>query len=50
MCNKRQLSGESFKIFPSVPISNEVDVTISSRIESIGGLVTWANNQRVADA
>ena len=39
----RQLSGSGLSRFRSGPIVVAVDVTISSRIASIGGLVTCAN-------
>ena len=39
-----QFSAFSSSRFPSVPIYTVVDVTTSSRIASIGGFVTWANN------
>ena len=38
----RQFSGFSSSRLPSLPIYMVVEVTISSRIASIGGLVTWA--------
>ena len=38
-----QFSGFSSRRFPSSPTYTVVDVTISSRIASRGGLVTWAN-------
>ena len=38
-----QLMGFSSSRFPSSPMYTVVLVTTSSRIESMGGFVTWAN-------
>ena len=38
----RQLSGRASRRFPSGPIVPSIEVTVSSRIASSGGLVTWA--------
>ena len=42
--NTWQFSGRSSNRFPSRPTYTAVLVTISSRMESMGGLVTWAKS------
>jgi hypothetical protein len=42
--NVWQFSGVSTRMLRSVPIKLTSDITISSRMGSIGGLVTCANN------